>query len=45
MKDFGVMALELAKIAKINIFCSATQMFFVGLSSNLVTMFENEPHC
>ena len=41
IKHFGVMDLELAKIAHVR---SATQMFFTGSSTNLVTMFENEPH-
>jgi len=41
IKHFGVMALELAKIAKINLVRSDTQMFFIGSSSNLVTVFEN----
>ena len=33
MKDFGVMALELAKIAKINLVCTVTSIFFNGSSS------------
>ena len=39
MKHFGVMALELAKIAKINSVRSVTWVFFNGSSSNFVTLF------
>ena len=39
MKHFGVMALELAKLPKINLVCSVTWIFFNGSSSNFVTLF------
>ena len=39
MKHFGVMALELAKIARINLVRSLTSIFFNGSSSNFVTLF------
>ena len=41
MKDFGVMALELAKIVKINLVCSVTWTFFNDTSSNLVYQTDN----
>ena len=39
IKHFGVMAIELAKIAKINLVRSVTWIFFNGSSSNFVTLF------
>ena len=39
MKHFAVMALKLAKFAKINLVCSVTWIFCNGSSSNFVTLF------